>query len=329
MSYQHFKRTDRMELSILLRKGYSYHEIGPSIRKSASAISREVSNNSTQGIYDPVKAERKARLKRQGSKYQGMKIASNPELEIRVEVGLRAGWSPEEVAGRVAYLNGGKAIVSAKSIYKFCYSTHGQYLCQYLPHRRYRPKKRRGSKTAKILIPNRISIDLRPEAVAKQKRFGDFEGDTLGRPQYEPETLVGAVERQSLFFSGCKVPRLKYSMDGLKNVLSPHQKIVKSMTLDNGVENAKYEKLSIKTYFCHPYSAWEKPIIENTFGRLRRFIPKKTSLANYTHEQIFAIIEMMNNTPRKKLGYRTPKEVFNELYTLATNSPIVALEGKM
>jgi len=329
MSYQHFKRADRMELSILLQKNYSYRDIGKSLKKNASAISREISENSTNGIYDPIKAEYKARLKRRMSKYQGMKIADNPDLEIKVAIGLMAGWSPEEVAGRIAYLHNGKAVISAKSIYKFCYSVRGQYLCQYLPHKRCHPRKRGVAKLAKTLIPNRISIDLRPLVVAEQKRFGDFEGDTLGRPKHENETLVGAVERKSLFFIGRKVARLKYSMDGLKNVLNPHQKIVKSMTLDNGVENARHEELKVKTYFCHPYSSWEKPIVENTFGRLRRFIPKKTSLTNYTDEQISAIIEMMNDTPRKKLGYRTPREVFNELYIKSVKSPRVALQGKM
>jgi len=329
MSYQHFKRADRMELSILLQKNYSYRDIGKSLKKNASAISREISENSTNGIYDPIKAEYKARLKCRMSKYQGMKIADNPDLEIKVAIGLMAGWSPEEVAGRIAYLHNGKAVISAKSIYKFCYSVRGQYLCQYLPHKRCHPRKRGVAKLAKTLIPNRISIDLRPLVVAEQKRFGDFEGDTLGRPKHENETLVGAVERKSLFFIGRKVARLKYSMDELKNVLNPHQKIVKSMTLDNGVENARHEELKVKTYFCHPYSSWEKPIIENTFGRLRRFIPKKTSLTNYTDEQISAIIEMMNDTPRKKLGYRTPREVFNELYIKSVKSPRVALQGKM
>jgi len=329
MSYQHFKQSDREEISILLKKGYSQREIAGAIRKDHSSVSREVKNNCVRGVYCPRRAQAKARRKRKGSKYQGMKITNNPDLEIKVAIGLMAGWSPEEAAGRIAYLNHGQAVISAKSIYKFCYSARGQYLCQYLPHRRYHPQRRRGSKTAKTLILNRVSIDLRPAIVASQKRFGDFEGDTLGRPKQEKETLVGAVERKSLYLLGCKVPRLKYSMDGLKQSLSPHQKIVKSMTLDNGVENARHKELNIKTYFCHPYSAWEKPIIENTFGRLRRFIPKRASLTNYSQEQISAIIEMMNNTPRKKLGYRTPKEVFNELYALATNSPGVALEGKM
>lgn len=329
MSYQHFKQSDRDEISILLKKGYSHRDIADAIGKDHSSVSREISKRRTKGVYDPRMAGHKARQKRWLSKYQGMKIADNPDLRIKIAVGLMAGWSPEEVAGRIACLNGGKAVISAKSIYKFCYSSRGQYLCKYLPRKRYRPKKKGVAKPAKILIPNRISIDLRPLMVSKQKRFGDFEGDTLGRPKHENETFVGAVERKSLYFIGCKVSRLKYSMDGLKKSLSPYQKIVKSMTLDNGVENIRHQELNVETFFCDPYSSWQKPIIENTFGRLRRFIPKRASLADYTREQISAIIEMMNDTPRKKLGYRTPKEVFNELYAQSIKSPSVALEGKM
>ncbi len=329
MSYKHFTKADRMELSILLKKGYSYREIGPVIRKSASAISREVKENSTKEIYDPLKAEAKARLKRRMSKYQGMKISDTTGLEIQVAVGLMAGWSPEEVAGRLRFLNGGIGVISAKSIYKFCYSVRGQYLCKYLPHKRYNSKKRKGSKTAKTIIPDRIFIDSRPKTVAQEKRFGDFEGDTLGRPKGEQETFIGAVERKSLYLIGCKVPKLKYSMDGFKKIFNPHHDIVKSLTLDNGVENVRYQELNIKTFFCHPYHSWEKPVIENTFGRLRRFIPKRASLADYTNEQISDIISRMNSTPRKKLGYRTPAEVFNELYAKSIKTSGVALQGKM
>jgi IS30 family transposase len=50
--------------------------------------------------------------------------------------------------------------------------------------------------------------------------------------------------------------------------------------------------------------------IENTFQRLRRFIPKKANLADYSQEDIVNIVNLMNNTPRKCLGYRTPAEVF-------------------
>ena len=329
MSYSHFKQFDRDEISILLKKGYSYRDIANTLGRNHSSVSREIKGNSTKGKYDPRKAQTKAQRKRISSKHQGMKISNNTDLEIMIALGLMANWSPEEIAGRITYLNDNKSVISAKSIYKFCYSAYGQYLCRYLPHKRYHPKKRSIAKPAKIIIPNRVSIDFRPLIVAEQKRFGDFEGDTLGRPKHEKETLVGAVERRSLYFIGCKVPRLKYSMDGLKNILNPYQRIVRTITLDNGVENIKHEKLDIETYFCDPYSSWQKPIIENTFGRLRRFIPKRTSLANYTQNQISDIIETMNNTPRKKLGYRTPKEVFNELFTRSIKYASGALEGKM
>lgn len=329
MSYQHFSQSDRDEISILLKKGYSRRDIAKTIGKNHSSVSREIKANSTRGIYEPRKAQAKSRVKRLMSKYQGMKISKNTDMEIKVGIGLMAHWSPEEIAGRVAYLNNEKPIISAKSIYKFCYSNRGQYLCKYLPHKRYHPKRRSATKPTKIIIPHRIPIDLRPAIVAEQKRFGDFEGDTLGRPKHENETFIGAVERKSLFFVGCKVSRLKYSMDGLKRCLKPHQKIIKSMTLDNGVENVRYEELNIDTFFCDPYSSWQKPIVENNWGRVRRFIPKGTSLANYDDKQISDIIEMMNDTPRKKLGYRTPKEVFNELSGESINAPSGALEGKM
>ena len=116
---------------------------------------------------------------------------------------------------------------------------------------------------------------------------------------------------------------LKYSMDGFKMFLNPRHDIFKSLTLDNGVENVRYEELDVDTYFCHPYSSWEKGGMENDFKRLRRWIPKKASLLNYTDKQIYAIMEKMNNTPRKCLNWKTPREVFEE--QCATNKITINL----
>ena len=328
MSYTHFSKVNRIELSILLQKGYSYREIGPEIGKSASAISREVKENSTNGVYNPVKAEYKARLKRRMSKYQGMKVAENPELEKYIAAHMQNdGWTPEEIAGRLKSGNNGKTVVSAKGIYKFCYSSRGQYLCQYLPRQRYKPQKRSAKRAKRSIIPNRKSIEERPAVVGMNIQFGHFEGDTLGRIKTDNEAVVGARERISRKLFICKVPRLKYAMDGFKQMLNPYHNVVETMTLDNGVENPRYEELNIPTYFCHPYSSWEKGGIENDFMRLRRWIPKKTSLSNYTDKDIYDIMEKMNNTPRKCLNWKTPNEVWNELYALKTNSLSVALRG--
>lgn len=328
MKYKHILKVNRLEISILLNKGYSVREIGRSLGKNPSSISREISSNSTNGIYDPHKANNKARVKRICSKYQGMKVVSNMELRDYIDEKMKIGWTPEQIARRLNRKSG-NPVISAKSIYKYLYSPYGQCLCRYLPSKRYIAKRRSGRKLKKQIIPNRISIEFRPKVINERRRFGDWEADTLGRIKTDNEAIAGLVERKFRYVLACKVPKLKYAMDGFKKLLNPYHNLLKSLTMDNGVENVRHEELNTNTYFCHPYSSWEKGAIENSFQRLRRFIPKKSSLRNYTDERISDIINLMNNTPRKCLDYRTPKEVFNEQLSLHTNLTGVALEGKM
>ena len=259
-----------------------------------------------------------------------MKVAENPWLEKYIADHMKNdGWTPEEISGRLMEENNGKKIISAKSIYKFLYSNRGQHLCRYLPHQRYKPKKRSGKKRKKSIIPNRKSIEERPVVVDLNIQFGHFEGDTLGRIKTDQAAVVGAREKISRKLFICKVPRLKYAMDGFKRMLNPYHNAIETMTLDNGVENPRYEELNIPTYFCHPYSSWEKGGIENDFMRLRRWIPKKATLTNYSDQDIYDIMRKMNNTPRKCLNWKTPNEIWDELYIVKTNLPSVALEGKM
>lgn len=313
MKYSHFSKSDRLEISILLSRGYSHREVADSLGKHHSSISREVNDNSVNGQYDPAKAHGKAIKKRRRSKYQGMKIKNNPGLESYVTDKIKSYWSPEEIAGRLKNIDTEIRYVSAPSVYKYLYSSHGQYLYAYLYSRRWCKRKRykiKGHKKTKI--PNRVSIEQRPKIVDRRTRFGDFEGDTLGRIKTDTEALVGSVERMSRYLLIDKVPGLKYAVDGFKKQLSPYQNAVESLTLDNGTENARYEELGIDTYFCHPYCSREKATMENSFGRLRRFIFKGSSLRDYSHEDITRFADLMNNTPRKCLNYRTPKEVFEE-----------------
>ena len=319
MNYNHFTKDDRNELAILLKKGYFQKEIAKTLGKDPSSISREISRNSVNGIYDPKKAQIKSKVKRSKSQYQCMKIVKYPELADYIEIHLKNNhWTPEEIAGRWNNekhmgANGKKLIISAPTIYKYLYSGRGQHLCRYLCSRRYTKRKRKdGGKAKRQIIPNRISIDERPDIVGERVEFGHWEGDTLGKIKTDSETVVGLCERMSRFILIDKVPMLKYSMDGFKALLNPHHDAFKSLTLDNGVENVRYEELNIDTYFCHPYSSWEKGSIENLFKRLRRFIPKKASLKNYSRKDIIGFAEIMNNTPRKCLNWKTPREVFEE-----------------
>lgn len=319
MDYNHFTKDERNELAILLKKGYFQKDIAKTLGKDPPSISREIRRNSANGVYDPIRAHAKSRIKRSKSKYQCMKIVKYSELMDYIELHLGYDhWTPEEIAGRwnnECHMgkNGKQIIISTPSIYKYLYSNRGQHLCRHLCSKRYTIRKRKeGGKQKKQLIPNRISIEKRPKIINERSEFGHWEGDTLGKIRTDSEVVVGLTERVSRFILIDKVPGLKYTIDGFKMLLNPHYDTFRSLTLDNGVENVRYEELNINTFFCHPYSSWEKGAIENCFQRLRRFIPKKASLKYYTRKQIIGFAEIMNNTPRKCLNWKTPREVFEE-----------------
>jgi len=329
MSYQHFKDVERKELSALLKKGYSIRFCANALGKDPSSVSREIKRNSRRkGIYDPINAGHKAYVKRLRSKHKGMKIRQHPWLEAYIMERLQRAWTPEQIANRLWYENEKETVITHKIIYQWLYSPFGQPYCEYLFSKRYYRRRRTGSKTAREIIKNRVFIDHRPEVINSRQEFGHCEGDTLGAPKSSRQRIAATTERMSRKLFAIKVRRLKYSMDGFKKLLNPYQKVFLSWTLDNGVENVRYKETNLTTYFCHPYSSWEKGSLENSLGRLRRFIPKKARMEEFSQRQINYFLWLMNNTPRKCLGWRTPNEVFNEqLSKLKINT--VALDCKM
>lgn len=308
MRYAHFGRTERLELSILRTKGYSMREIGRALGRSPSSVSRELRRNRVCGEYIPRKAHRKARVRRLYAKYQGMKIRERPELEQYIQSKLRLSWSPDRIAGRWKREHPHGSRISAKGIYKWLYGAYGQSYCRYLKYKRYKRHKRKQTQSIREIIKGRVFIDERPRIITARRRYGDFEADTLGKPYGTKETIVGMVERKSRFVFAQRISRLGQTIPTLKTFLSAIP--ARSITFDNGRENARHQELGIATYFCHPYSSWEKGQIEHVFRRIREYIPKRTNLADYSDADISAIIERINDTPMKCLRYQTPREVF-------------------
>ena len=243
-----------------------------------------------------------------------MKVQLNPTIRNYIEARLKKHWTPEQIAGRWNKCHSEKhnIIISAPSIYKWLYSPYGQYLCHYLPSKHYRRKRRKGKKQKHENIKNRVFIDKRPEIINERKRIGDFEGDVIGSPKSDKQAMAGLVDRKSRFLLVIKKPRLKYAVDGFRELLNPYRNILHSLTLDNGLENARYEELAVDTYFCNPYSSWEKGAIENSFRRFRRFVPKKSSLKHFSNKNLQKFANIMNHTPRKCLNWQTPYEVLTE-----------------
>ena len=239
----------------------------------------------------------------------------NTKLERYVREKMEESWSPEQIAGRWKRETGDT--LSPDTVYKYLYSYQGKPWRMYLRYKHARKTKKVAVKDKRWGIQNRVFIDQRPAIIGQRKQYGDFEGDTLGKPHREPQTLVGVIERKSRYILARKVDRLGNTIEGFQELLA--HAAAHSLTIDNGFENARHEEIGIPVYFCHPYSSWEKGQIENAFGLLREYIPKRQSIRSYTNEDIQVIVTTINQRPRKCLGFRTPKEVFEE-NVLQTNT---------
>jgi transposase, IS30 family len=334
----HIKKAERLEIYILLNKGYSCRDIGMVLGRSHTSIGHEISSNAVHGEYDPYKADTKAKVRRKKSKYQGMKVRGKPAVEAYVKHYLKKGWTPEQIAGRLKETDTHIPYVSHMAIYKWLYSAWGQPYCEYLISQRARPRKRRKKKTKRTLIPNRVGIEKRPIEANNREVFGHFEGDTVvSGKRYGSTSITVVQERKARYAKLRKIHNLKPATNN-RAIYSMTRKLKRfeTFTLDNGVENTKHEKLAkkldIAIYFCDPYSSWQKGGVENLNKLIRRFIPKGCDIAQFSHQQIAAIEDKLNNTPRKCLNYKTPYEVMIENNLLSTNekpAPSGAIEGLM
>ena len=126
------------------------------------------------------------------------------------------------------------------------------------------------------------------------------------------------VERKSVLLIAKLLPQrtAENMAQAIKEALE--DKKVKTITVDRGKEFALYEKIEktikAKIYFADAYCAWQKGTVENTNGLLRQYYPKKFEFDQTTQEELDEIVEEINNRPRKRLGYKTPKEIFLVLH---------------
>jgi len=161
-----------------------------------------------------------------------------------------------------------------------------------------------------------------------QERLGDWEGDTIIGKRHRG-VIISLVERKSTFTVLGQSTRKTASevRKEIISVLGPYRDHVYTLTLDNGKEFTEHgtiaRELRAKVYFAHPYSSWERGINENTNGLIRQYFPKSMDLTLIGKDDIRRVMDRLNHRPRKKLGFKTPYEVF--FNTSTTLIPIVAL----
>lgn len=317
-SKSHISADERDQIGMLISSGFSLRAVARKLNRSVSSIWLEVRRNKIDQEYKPIAAN-KLSLER-NTRSRSKNALKNYKIWDYVIEKLRCGWSPEQIAGRLRKHNYGQTVICHETIYKYIYSPQGrkENLREYLvrAHKKRYPKHYR--KSYRRGITNRINISLRPEEINQKKTFGHWEADVVeGRGH--SGGIQTLLERKTRYYQAKLMSKIdsEYGIRAQKKMLSklpPKARL--TVTFDNGRENYNHEQLKrdldINTYFCDPYSAWQKGSNENHNGILRRYIPKKTDITNLPQWELDFIVEEINNTPRKCLKYQTPKEAFKQ-----------------
>ena len=309
----HLTLEEREIIAQMKHDGELQKQIARRLHRSEGTISRELKRNRCRNGYWAVAAQKKAEARRScrlwTPKFQ------RRELRKYVSDRLRQYWSPDEIAARshAEFPKNWHRQVSAQSIYDWIDAQEKTGACwrRYLRRGgKLRPKPENCGR-----IPATTSIEGRPPVVDRRERFGDWEGDTVvgaGRRG----GLVTLVERKSGFTMMARVKDLKAPTvgDAASELYAELPAVLhKTLTLDNGKEFAEHKRLArtakLDIFFAKPYCAWQRGTNENTNGLIRQFFPKGTDLANIKPQAITKVQRLLNNRPRKRLGYRTPCEV--------------------
>lgn len=314
--YQQLSLEDRCAIARLQAEGRSLRQIAAALDRAPSTVSRELKRNITrQTGYRPAYAEEQTQARR----WKGARLDRLPELRDSVLGRLRDGWSPEQIAGRLA-VETGAPVISHESIYRFIYAqiarTNNFSWRRYLPRAKCN-RGRRGRKKSSpaTFIKDRVSIAQRPPEAEDRSNPGHWEADLMLFSKYGQAVLT-LHNRSSRILVATRPPNRAAAptVKTLQALLEPlPDSFRKTITFDNGTEFAHHSELhrtGIQTFFCDPHAPWQKGSIENAIGRMRRFLPRKTDLATLQNQDFNAMLQTYNNTPRKCLGYKTPAEVF-------------------
>lgn len=312
-NFKHFCFFERKRIERFLRKKKKLRFIAGKLGRSLSGVSDEIRLNSVNGKYNAEKAEHKARVRRQNSKLQCMKVAMDIDLKKFVTENILDDQSPEGISGRIKEIRKDLQYVSAKAIYKFVWSPHGRKIEKHLysksVHKKGGPKR-----DTPVSIDGRIMIDERPKKVDSRREFGHYEGDFIESGKDGKGSLLVLVERKTRYpFLRYLENRTTENVNHLVNEMLGNSPI-ESLTIDNDISFQKHRELSelieAAVFFCHPQSPHEKGTIENRNKAIRRYVKKRTDLSTIPKETFSFVEEKLRNKFMKCLNFKTPKEAF-------------------
>jgi IS30 family transposase len=308
MNYKHLSQVERYQIYALMKAGHDQTQIAKLLDRHKSTISREISRNRGLKGYRPKQA---CAIATKRSEKCRNAATVPPWVAEQAACLLKLQWSPEQIAGKLP--------VSHETLYLHVYSdkARGGTLWKNLRCQKQKRKRYAGGRDRRGQIPHRRPLSDRPVHIELRKQVGHWECDTVIGANHKG-AIVTMVERKSGFSVIVKVSQKTSELVSRAIIegLRPYMVRVITLTYDNGKEFAGHiqidQALNSTSYFARPFASWERGSNENFNGLLRQYVPKKRSLNTVTEDEITMIQNRLNNRPRKRLGFKTPAEVFNQ-----------------
>lgn len=311
---KHLTDKQRYVIAEMYAQKYSQKDISEIINKDKSTVSREIRRNCDKrnGRYNADLAQRKTD-ERHRKKKKKIRLTEGVKTYIRSK--LQECYSPEQIYGR-SQLEGFECI-STEAIYRYIWEDkkQGGNLYKHLRTRIKKRKKRGSKKDNRGHIAGKVSIENRPLIVEEKQRLGDYEVDLIIGKNHK-KALLTLNDRATgmadiALLEGKNASDVK---DKIINILHSKKHQIHTITSDNGKEFSGHleiaKSLEIDYYFAHPYSSWERGANENLNGLIREFFPKKSDFSLISEKEIQQVVDNLNNRPRKRFGFLTPKEVY-------------------
>ena len=325
LSYTHFTLEERKYLQKLLAEGNSIRQSAAALGRSPSSVSREIRRNrskhpktSSNNVYGYH--HWRANILSICRRRKGLKLAipEDSALFHYIAEKLCQYWSPEQIAMRWR-MEHSEAHIGVSTIYRYIKARTFRGI-QAKTHLRRRGKNSNLVRNnCYVIHPDRRIPDW-PDEIKNRARIGDWEGDTVygGVGKGLVETLV---DRKSRFLLAGLLESRNATKTREIAVELLRGKPVKSVSFDNGSEFAEFRELEATLgapiYFAEPHKPWQRGTNENTNDILRFFFPKGFDFHSITQDDLNEVVDLINNRPRKCLGWKSPAEVFYSCVALA------------
>lgn len=326
-SSKHLSLQDREEISRGLAVDESLASISRRLGRPTSTVSREVSRNGGRNDYRAARADRSTCERARRPK--ASKLDQQPALRTFVENGLAANWSPEQICGRLSeeFPDDDSMRLVHETIYQALFVQGRTGLNKELvAHLRSKRKRRRPHTiTARNRerggpIIDKVMISDRPAVIEDRAVPGHWEGDLIiGRQgQSQTGTLVERTTGLTMLLALPHDRKAATVADVMaRQIMTLPEQARRSVTWDQGIEMADHARFTIATgipiYFCDPHAPWQRGTNENTNGLARHYLPRDSDLSIHSQAELDDIAAELNTRPRKRLGYLTPLEAFNQL----------------